>query len=132
MEASSVLIVDNEPCILDLAAYFFKCEGVEAYCVADGGEALQKLRERTFIMMITDFNMPGMDGLELARKAREIAPHMPVIMNTGDISPEIHRLAKEAGIAEVFGKPLHLAEILARVKKRMDEMTNQARPCATP
>ena len=125
MKAVGVLIVDDEPYILDLAASFFKCEGVETYCAANGGEALRKLRERTFIMMVTDFNMPGMDGLELASKAREIAPHMPVIMNTGNITPEIRRLAKEAGIAEVFSKPFHLEEILAMVKKRMDEEKNR-------
>ena len=126
MKAGGVLIVDDEQYILDLAASFFKCEGVETYCAADGGEALRKLRERTFIMMVTDFNMPGMDGLELAKKAREIAPHMPVIMNTGNISPEIHRLAKEAGIAEVFGKPLPFEKILAMVRK-----TTKAPPATT-
>lgn len=128
MKPSGVLIVDDEPYILFLAASFFKCNGVEAYCAANGGEAIRKLRERSFIIMVTDFNMPGMDGLELARKAREIAPHMPVIMSTGDISPDIHRLAKEAGIVEVFGKPFSFEEILTMINQRMGEEKNQASP----
>jgi two-component system cell cycle response regulator CpdR len=126
MKAGGVLIVDDEPYLLDLAASFFKCEGVEACCAADGEEAIRKLREKTFIIMVTDFNMPGMDGIELAGKAREIAPHMPIIMITANISQEIHRQAKEAGIAEVFCKPFDLDEILAMVKKKMAEEKNHA------
>ena len=72
-EYGSVLIVDDDQRILELATFFLTREGVEVHCAADGEEALSKIRERTFAMMITDLNMPGMDGLELARKARENA-----------------------------------------------------------
>ncbi len=116
MKNCGVLIVDDEPCILELAAAFFKSHGVDACCAPNGEEALRKLRARTFGMMITDFNMPGMDGLELARKARGIAPRMTIIMSTGDISPGICRLAREAGITRVFGKPFHFEKILAMVR----------------
>ena len=112
-EYSSVLIVDDDQRILELAAFFLTREGVEVHCAADGEEALRKMRERTFAMMITDLNMPGMDGLELARKAREIAPDMPIAMSTGDKSPKICRLAKEAGIVEVFDKPFNFEKIVA-------------------
>jgi len=129
-EYSSVLIVDDDQRILELATFFLTREGVEVQCAADGEEALSKMRERTFAMMITDLNMPGMDGLELARKAREIAPDMPIAMSTGDKSPKICRLAKEAGIVEVFAKPFNFEKIVAICRGRMSKEKNQAAPCS--
>ena len=117
MEDSDVLVVDDDQLILDLTSSFFQSEGMEVHCVLNGEEALRMLRERTFTLMVTDLNMPGMDGIELAVKAREIAPRMPIFMSTGDISPEVVRLAAEAGIAKVFSKPFHLTKVLALIRK---------------
>ena len=117
MEDSGVLVVDDDQLILDLTSSFFQSEGMEVHCVLNGEEALRKLRERTFILMVTDLSMPVMNGFELAEKVREIAPHMPIFMSTGDISPEVIRLAAEAGIAKVFSKPFHLTRVLAMIRK---------------
>lgn len=117
MEDSGVLVVDDDQLILDLTSSFFESEGMEVHCASNGEEALRKLRERAFILMVTDLNMPGMNGFELVGKVREIAPHMPIYMSTGDISPEITRLAREAGITRVFSKPSHLAKVLALIRR---------------
>jgi CheY-like chemotaxis protein len=66
--------------------------------------------------MITDLNMPGLDGLELSRKGREMAPHMPIIMNTGGISPKVIQMAQEAGISRVMAKPFLHNEMLEAIK----------------
>ena len=121
MVDSGVLFVDDNRDILELATSFFACEGMEVHCAANGAEALRKLRDRTFLLMITDFDMPGINGLELAGKTREIARDMPIVMVTGDISPEIRRLAMEAGIVKVFAKPFHFGRILTMVKGRMEK-----------
>lgn len=120
MEYSGVLVVDDDQLILDVAASFFESAGMEVHCASNGAEALRNLRERAFLMMVTDLNMPGMNGLELAGKVREIAPHMPIVMGTGDMSPEISRLAREAGIARVLAKPFDFEEILAMVGKGIE------------
>lgn len=100
------LVVDDDRYMLSMVKQVLECERIKAHCVASGEEALQKLEEMSFLLMITDLNMPGgMDGFELAKKTREIAPHMPIIMSTGDISPKIHCMAKEIGITEVLAKP---------------------------
>ena len=93
MEDSGVLFVDDDRDILKLATTFFESLGMAVHCAASGEEALGKVRERRFCLMVTDLNMPGLDGLQLARRVREIAPDMPVVMGTGDTSPEIARLA---------------------------------------
>ena len=100
-----ILVVDDDRLILEAIKRILEHEGIVAHCVASGEEALEKIKERTFSLMITDLNMPGLDGLELSRIGLGIAPQMPIIMDTGRISPKIIRLAKEIGISKVLTKP---------------------------
>ena len=114
-----ILVVDDDRVILEAVKRILEREGNVVHCVASGEEALEKIKERTFSLMITDLNMPGLDGLELARKGLEIAPQMPIIMDTGRISPKIIRLAKEIGITKVLAKPLHVKELLETIREVM-------------
>jgi two-component system, cell cycle response regulator CpdR len=114
-----ILVVDDDRITRELVKRILKCEGIVAHCVASGEEALEQIKEKTFSLMITDLNMPGLDGLELARKGLEIAPQMPIIMGTGRISPKIIRLAKEIGIKKVLAKPLHVKELLETIRDVM-------------
>jgi DNA-binding NtrC family response regulator len=100
-----ILVVDDDRIILELVKRILEREGIVAHCVESGEEAIEKMKERTFSLMITDLNMPGLDGLELSRIGLGIAPQMPIIMDTGSTSPKITRLAKEIGISKVLAKP---------------------------
>jgi DNA-binding response OmpR family regulator len=121
MEVIEVLIVDDDPRILKLAATFLEREGLEVRCATCGEEALQQVKENTFSLMITDLHMPGMKGFVLAEKVREIAPEMPIFMITGDDSGETHSLAREAGIVKVFAKPLRFTEIMETARGTIEE-----------
>ena len=112
----NILVVDDDRIVLMLLKRILEREGFVAHCVANAEEALEHIRERTFALMITDFNMPGLDGLELSRKGMAIAPLMPVIMNTGGISAKIIREAKEIGIAKVLAKPYLAEELLETIR----------------
>jgi len=116
MDEMVVLIVDDDPRILKLARSFLEREGMAVRCAACGEEALRLVQEKTFSLMITDLHMPGMKGFEVAGKVREVAPGLPIIMITGDVSGETHSLAREAGILKVFAKPLRFLEIIATVR----------------
>jgi len=118
-QMEDILVVDDNSVMLDLVKRILEREGIDAICVESGKEALVKLNERTFSMMITDYNMPGLDGLELARKGLEIAPQMPIIMDTGGISPKITRLAREIGIAKVLAKPFLATELVETIREVM-------------
>lgn len=110
-----ILVVDDDCIMLELLKRILEREGIASHCVTSGEEALEQIKEKTFSLMITDLNMPGLDGLELASKGLEIAPQMPIIMDTGRISPKIIRLAKEIGIAKVLAKPFHAKELLETI-----------------
>src|SRR5664279_2021370 len=115
----NILVVDDDSLLLAVIKLILEREGFAAHCVESGEEAIEQIKEKTFSLMITDFNMPGLNGLELARKGLEIAPQMHVIMNTGGLTPIITRLAKEIGIAKVLSKPFLSTELMKTVSDVM-------------
>lgn len=116
MEEIGVLVVDDDRDVLRLTASFLEREGMAVSCAACGEEALRLLGLKSFSLMITDLHMPGMKGFELAGRVRKIAPEMPILMMTGDVSEETGSLAVEAGILRVFAKPVRFVELLETAK----------------
>jgi DNA-binding NtrC family response regulator len=115
-----VLVVDDDNTMLEVLKRILAYDGIVAHCVSSGAEALEKMRERSFPLMITDFNMPGLNGLELARQGLELAPQMRIIMDTSGISANNVRLAMEIGISKIVSKPFLPDEMLETVRGLMD------------
>lgn len=108
-ENRKVLIVDDDENQLVLLEKFFKKAGVEACCASNGIEALQEMGTHSFICMITDLNMPQMNGIALAKKAKQLNPLMRIALCTGEDLPDI----TGTGIEAVFRKPFNFFEVLS-------------------
>lgn len=121
-----ILVVDDDTAMLEVITRILEREGIVAHCVSSGEEALEKIRARSFSLMITDFNMPGVDGLELSRESLKMAPEMPIIMDTGGISANITRQAMEIGISRVMSKPFHPKEMVQTIKDVMGKRRERA------
>ena len=81
-------------------------------CLVEGGEqALARLQQERFDILLTDLSMPGMDGFTLARRARELWPAMPVVAVTANATQQEYAECALAGIARVLIKPLLLKEL---------------------
>jgi CheY-like chemotaxis protein len=108
----SILIVDDEPDIAELFRQRFRREVRQGQYVlhfADSGEdALRRLAEirPELIVILSDINMPGMDGLELLREVRRLRPELPVLMVTAYGDDERKRRADELGAADFLTKPV--------------------------
>jgi CheY-like chemotaxis protein len=107
----SILIVDDEPDVAEMFRQCFRREARDGTYVMhfaySGQEALDKLAagiEPQLIVILSDINMPKMDGLELLREIKTRRPDLPVMMVTGD--DERRRLAGEYGAAEFVTKPV--------------------------
>ena len=113
----SILIVDDEPDIADLFRQRFRREVRQGQYVlhfADSGEeALRRLAEihPELIVILSDINMPGMDGLELLREVRRLRPELPVLMVTAYGDDERRRRADELGAAAFLTKPVDFDQL---------------------
>src|SRR5215475_2691954 len=112
----SILIVDDEPDVPDLFRQRFRREARAGTYVlhfpASGEEALDQLSdgvEPELIVILSDINMPGMDGLTLLREIKQRRPGLPVMMVTAYGDDERRRHAADAGAHQFLAKPVDFA-----------------------
>jgi two-component system response regulator MprA len=111
----SILVVDDDPEIVSLVKRGLAYEGYTIETAADGTEALVKALEKEPDLVILDIMMPGLDGVEVARRLRQ-GSDVPIIMLTakGTVADKVTGL--ESGADDYLVKPFALDELLARVK----------------
>ncbi|HEV2100053.1 MAG TPA: response regulator [Stellaceae bacterium] len=113
----SILIVDDEPDLPDLFRQRFRREVRQGQYVlhfaASGEEGLRRLIELgpELIVILSDINMPGMDGLALLREIKRRRPELAVVMVTAYGDEERMRTAKELGAAAFLAKPVDFAQL---------------------
>lgn len=112
MREFNLLVVDDNRIYLDMVKLLFEEAGLKVACVDSGEEALKMIKEKPFGLIFTDFEMPRINGIELAGRIREMLPDARIVMTTSDPSPEITTLAMRAGISRVTAKPHELKHIL--------------------
>lgn len=79
----AVLFVDDHEVLARLSCEILEMQGYRAVCAYNAAEALDKFEKEKFDILVTDFRMDGMNGLELARKIHARSPQTPVIIVTG-------------------------------------------------
>ena len=122
-----ILVVDDEPDVLDLVTYNLGQAGFQTDTAADGAEALRKARSTAPDLILLDLMLPEMDGLEVCKLLRRDAKTsaIPIIMLTARAS-EIDRIVGlELGAADYVPKPFSPRELVLRVKKRLEQSTGE-------
>jgi CheY-like chemotaxis protein/predicted regulator of Ras-like GTPase activity (Roadblock/LC7/MglB family) len=112
-DSKQLLIVDDEHEILKaLASYIGKlCEEYTVDTAVCGSDALEKVKENPYELIITDYMMPTMDGLELAKAVREISPETKVILITAYGSKELRASVSELNLEGFIDKPFSMEQI---------------------
>ncbi len=120
----SILVVDDEPDVAELFRQRFRREARQGTYVmhfaGSGEEALERLAngiEPTLIVILSDINMPGMDGLTLLREIKERRPDLPVMMVTAYGDDERRKRAAEHGAAEFLTKPVDFDLLKAQLRQ---------------
>ena len=130
MNKKNLLIVDDEPDLVELLSYNLKKEGFAVTSAPNGEEALQKVRKNDYQLILLDLMLPGIQGTELCRQLRSNpkTEHIPIIMLTakGDETDKIRGL--EIGADDYMTKPFSPKELIARVNallRRTGERTTK-------
>jgi DNA-binding response OmpR family regulator len=120
MEAKPILIVDDEKNICLTLSQALEVLGVETDTALDGEEALVKLGNKEFGLILLDLRMPGMDGMEVLRRVREIRPDIRIIILTayGSIGSAVE--AMKLGAVDFIEKPFSVEEIRELVSRVID------------
>jgi two-component system chemotaxis response regulator CheY len=115
-----ILAVDDSNSLRQMVAFTLKSAGHEVLEAVDGVDALDKLRERTVDLVLTDQNMPRMDGLTLVRQLRATPQYVrtPILMLTTESSDEMKQAGRAAGATGWLVKPFdprRLLEVISKV-----------------
>ena len=117
-----ILIVDDDEMVLIAVNELLKQEGYEVYPASNGSEALEKLDQGTYDLIMLDIIMPEMSGFELCKKIREMENYKetPIIVITTEGASEDRERALALGANEYITKPIQTMKILETVKKLMN------------
>lgn len=119
MSKKTVLIIDDSPSLRATVAIALGSAGYEVIEAKEGGDALAKLKTARVNLIISDVNMPGMDGITFLKLIKEDPGlrYLPVLMLTTEGSDEKKRQGKEAGAKAWIVKPFDPAKLLDAVAK---------------
>ena len=117
----TILTVDDSPSIRQMLAYVLAHSGYRVIEAADGEEGLALAQANAVDLVLTDHNMPKMDGVTLTRALRTLPAYrkVPIMMLSTESSPELKQAGREAGATGWMVKPFDPDKLLEMLKKAL-------------
>lgn len=117
--SKSILIVDDAATMRRMVAFTLKNVGYQLLEAGDGAQALDMLRNKSVDLVITDVNMPNMDGIELTRRLRTLPNFVrtPILLLTTESAPEKKVAGRAAGATGWIVKPFQQDQLLSVVSR---------------
>ncbi len=123
-DLQSILIVDDDPSSRNLISDAIKSEGFKLLSEAENGfKALELIQKTNYDLIISDLDMPGMNGIELLHQIKDINPAIAVIIITGYPSIDVSVSAMQYGAVDFLTKPFKIDNLLFKVKLYLTEKT---------
>lgn len=118
--AKRVLVVEDDPALAELFKQGVAIEGSHELIVAETAEeALERFQENTFDLVISDYKLPQMNGLELIEAIRELDTSTQCIVVTGYRDDEMEVTAKRLGVSKIFSKPFYIMDLRDAVSEAL-------------
>lgn len=119
MSKLPILVVDDNADSCDMMARLLSALGYHADVANDGAAAIDLARKNSYGFAIVDYQMPGLNGVELFRKLREIRPDIAGVFLTGHTTIDVVYPAIEAGILRVLSKPADFDELIPIIEQHL-------------
>ena len=119
----TVLVVDDEPANLDSLRRTLEREGLAVLTAEDGAEGLARVREHRVDVVLTDLKMPGMDGVELLRSIKALAPDTEVVVMTAFGTVETAVAAMKEGAHDFVTKPFKRVQLLKTMRLALEKQS---------
>lgn len=121
MTEHRVLIIDDEPGLCWALEKALREEGYDVHKATSGLKGLEVLATKNITLVMLDYKMPGMNGLEVLDKIKEMWPSMPVVFITGHSAISTAASAIKKGAVAYVTKPFHLADLKTTLKTVLRE-----------
>jgi CheY-like chemotaxis protein len=120
-ERQAIVIVEDDPDVLNVLQRLLRFDypGYDVITAANGNEALDCIGGRETPLLITDYTMPEMNGLELTARVKAANPATVVVLITAYVTPEVERSARQAGVDHFLPKPFRLDQVEAIVRQAL-------------
>lgn len=106
-----ILVIDDQPVILDLVSAMCQTVGYTADCARSGEVGLQLAAKQVYSLVLVDLAMPGLSGLEVARLLKKQLPQVPVVIMTGWEATLDRSVLSDAGVVEILYKPFRIEQL---------------------
>ncbi|TQV75336.1 response regulator [Aliikangiella marina] len=116
---AKILAVDDSTSMRQMVTFTLKSAGFDVVDAADGVDALEEAKKQQFDLVVSDVNMPKMDGITLVKELRNLPAYKftPILMLTTESSNEKKQSGRQAGATGWIVKPFNPDQLLATVKK---------------
>lgn len=115
--AGRILVVDDDPGVREAIITLLRTQGWEAEGAMDGLEALTRLQHGPFDVVVTDFQMPRLDGVALLQEIRKLDHPLPVVIQTALLDPTLEILLRHAGAFHVLRKGGPVSDIVKSIQE---------------
>jgi DNA-binding NtrC family response regulator len=113
---SRVLLVEDDPAVRSALLGALEDAGFEAFGAADAAEALGVLGQYPVTVVVADYHLPGVAGLDLLAAIRGTAPSTSLILYSGGMTDELAEEAREFGVRAVLEKPVSAERLIAAIR----------------
>lgn len=115
-----ILVVDDEKHIRDSCIKLLERKRFDAEGAASGAEALEKISKEVYDLVLLDIRMPGMDGIEVLRRAKEIVPDILVLVLTGHGTMDTANEAIKLGAVGFIRKPISIEDLAESIDEALE------------
>jgi len=115
----NILLVEDDPAVRKVTTRLLEYLKCSVVAVAGGRDAINKIQDQTncFDLVLTDYTMPDMNGVELTMNLKKLLPDMPVILCTGADSGADDQLVFDSGVTEILSKPFTKSELGLTIRR---------------